>query len=269
MDTVEAVIATIRDDRRSGSSALLARGVELLQRIAADRAGLVEAAAQLCRAQPAMAGFRTLAGLVGRTADPTAALERFALQIARAPSAIARNALSVLRLRKGCGPLRVVTCSASQAVEAALVAAGAEFDLVVCCAEGRPHLEGRDLARRLAAAGLAVEFYTDAAIGAAIPSAEAVLIGADAIGPEGFINKVGTAALCGLARSAGVPVYVLAGREKALGAGELASLQLGGGPPDEVWSDPPMGVSARNPYFEYVRMTSVSAVISDTAVANI
>ncbi len=269
MRTVEAAIAAIGEDRRSGSSALLGRGVEVLRAVAADRAAVEEAARELCRAQPAMAGFRTLAALVRSARDPAAALDRFALQIARAPAAIARNAVGALRLRKGTGPLRLVTCSASQAVQTAILAAAPYFDVVACCAEGRPQMEGRDLAERLAAAGITVEFYTDAAIGTAVPSAEAVLVGADAVGPASFINKVGTAALCALARSSGVPVYVLAGREKALSSKEFAALDLSSGAADEVWADRPARVFAQNPYFESIPLSHVSALINDGGMINL
>lgn len=267
MDTVEAAIAAIGEDRRSGASALLGRGVELLRRISGDRAAVGEAAEALCRAQPAMAGFRTLAAVVRSAPDPAAAIDRFLQQVARAPQAIARNAVAVLQLRRG-GPLSLVTVSASQAVEASILAAAAHLDLVACCAEGRPQMEGRDLARRLAGR-VAVEVYTDAAIGSALRSADALLVGADAVGPDEFVNKVGTGALCALAQSYGVPVFVLAGREKILGADDFAALELSGGPPAEVWADPPPDVTVQNPYFELISLRYVSALITDTNTVNI
>lgn len=266
MDTVAAAIAAIAQDRRSGSSALLARGVDLLRRIAEDRASLEDAAARLCRAQPAMAGFRTLAAVVRTSEDPASSIARFARQISRAPASIARNAVGILRLRTRGGPLRLVTLSASQAVETTIAAAAEELTVVACCAEGRPQLEGRDLAGRLAARGLRVEVYTDAAIGVALESAEALLVGADAVGPDRFINKVGTAALCALAGVVGVPVYVLAGREKVLAREDFAALERGGGDPDEVWSDAPAGVAALNPYFEEAPRSLASALVTDSGV---
>ena len=197
---------------------------------------------------------------------PAFAAPSFARQIARAPASIARNAVGILRLRTRGGPLRLVTLSASQAVETTIAAVAEGLTVVACCAEGRPQLEGRDLAGRLAARGLRVEVYTDAAIGVALESAEALLVGADAVGPDRFINKVGTAALCALAGVVGVPVYVLAGREKVLAREDLAALERGGGPPDEVWRDAPAGVTALNPYFEEVPRSLASALITDSGV---
>ena len=92
--------------------------------------------------------------------------------------------------------------------------------------ESRPAREGLELARRLADAGIAVELFSDAAISSAVPASDAVIVGADAVGPGFFVNKVGTGALCALAHVLGVPVYALAGREKILNEPTSAKLAL-------------------------------------------
>ncbi len=135
--------------------------------------------------------------------------------------------------------------------------------MTLCCAESRPKLEGRDLARRLAADGIAVELFTDAAITLALDAADAVLVGADAVTPEFLINKVGTAGLCAMASVRGVPVYALAGREKALSATEAARLQHPDAAASEVWNAPPAGVRVRNAYFERVPVSLVAMIVSD------
>ena len=43
----------------------------------------------------------------------------------------------------------------------------------------------------------------------------------------------------------GVPVYVVAGREKFIESPLDDLLQLGSGPPDEVWNEAPNGVTGR------------------------
>ncbi|HXF37786.1 MAG TPA: hypothetical protein VNO17_11505, partial [Actinomycetota bacterium] len=48
------------------------------------------------------------------------------------------------------------------------------------------------------------------------PGAEAALFGADAIGPGGVVNKVGTLALCRAARRAGIRTICVAGGTKLL-----------------------------------------------------
>ena len=259
-------IAAIAADARSGATALLARALVVLREAANNRETLDRAAEALCRAQPGMAGLRVAAAVASRASDPAAALEAFAARTARAPGAIARHAVALLKLRRRSGPLRIVTCSRSHIVERTIRALAADTAVDVCCAEGRPALEGRDLAASLAQAGIPVTLYTDAGIGAAIPSAEAFLAGADAIGPDAFINKVGTGALAALGAAEGIPTYVLAGREKVVPVHVFNELALSGGATSDVWRDAPPGVRPANPYFERIRNSVVSGFVLDVGV---
>jgi translation initiation factor 2B subunit (eIF-2B alpha/beta/delta family) len=267
-EVIAAEIAAIGADTRSGATALLIRALEVLRRAASDPADLDSAARELCRVQPAMAGLRT-AATIARGPDAAAALGRFRIQVARASHAIARHAVGVLTLRRAEGACRIVTCSASAAVQAVVVALAERIDVALACAEGRPRLEGLDLAARLAQRGIPVEVYTDAGIGTALDRADALLVGADAVGPSAFINKVGTHALCALASSMGTPAYVLAGREKILSAEHFAELTLNVGPPGEVWDLPPKGVAVGNPYFERIPLSLVQMIITDGGVRHI
>jgi translation initiation factor 2B subunit (eIF-2B alpha/beta/delta family) len=261
-------IAAIGADSRSGATAILSRAVAVLRAAASDRQTLEAAAHALCRAQPSMAGLRVAASVALRAADPAPALDAFAARTARAPRVIARLTVGLLKLRRTGGPLCIVTCSRSTAVEQALVALARERDveIEVCCAESRPALEGRALAESLAGAGIHVRVYTDAGVGAAMRGAEAFLAGADAVGPDAFINKVGTGALAALASVEGVPTYVLAGREKFVGADVFARLTQPGGASEEVWSGAPAAVDVSNPYFELIRNVSVAAFVTDAGV---
>ncbi len=247
---------------------MLGRGLQLLR--AAAEAGpdaLAAAANELVRAQPAMAGLRTAAALAVAAADPSAAIDGFATRTERAPAQIARHAVALLALRSSrTGPLHIVTCSKSRPVEEAIRLAARDHALLVSCAESRPAKEGRDLARGLADTHIPVDFYGDAAISAVVPSADAVLVGADALGDGAFINKVGTGALCALATSSGVPAYVLAGREKILPGDVFRTLTLRGGSPYEVWRDPGPGIQVKNPYFELVPFSYVAAVVTEGGV---
>jgi translation initiation factor 2B subunit (eIF-2B alpha/beta/delta family) len=215
-----------------------------------------------------MAGPLALEAVVNRDDDPAAAIHRFQEQVRRAPAAIGRHAAAVLLLRpepEPLGPpvLRLVTCSSSRAVEAAVLTVAKEADVTVCCAESRPKCEGLGIAGRLAGAGVAVELFSDAGISACVPGADAVLVGADVVGPDFFINKVGTAALCALANAVGVPVYGLAGREKLRGGSDVSRLVFVEGPPGELVESPPAGVVVRNPYFERIPLSLLSLLITD------
>lgn len=86
--------------------------------------------------------------------------------------------------------VRVLTTSYSSTLLAAMsAAAGSLGDVIVC--EGRPLCEGVAFARALAAAGAArVTVITDAQAGAFVGGVDLVLLGADALGPGGAVNKV-------------------------------------------------------------------------------
>lgn len=217
--TIDEHVRRIADDRVSGATALVLAGIEVLLAAPRDRTQLLEVAERLQRAQPLMAGFLTLRALLERSKDPASDLEMMARRIRRAPSAIARLAVPLIRLRPADShPLRVITCSRSQIVETTLVALAAEEPLQVRCAESRPGGEGSGLARALADRGIDARLYEDTAIGTTVPGADAVVVGADAVSSRGFINKAGTAGLAALARFHGVPVYVLTGRERVIPA---------------------------------------------------
>jgi len=258
-------IAALARDRESGATALTGRAIALLRR-AASRDAVEEIAAALCRAQPSMAGFHTVARIALEADDLRLALDRLAGRLARAPAAVARYAADLILLGRTDANVRIVTCSRSAMVEAALLAIAGRVRLVVCCAEGRPALEGRALAESLATRGIAVELYTDAGISSAVGSADAGLVGADAVSAARFINKVGTGAVCALAAGSGVPTYVLTGREKILSAELLEQLPLRQGDPDEVTSGAAAGIVVRNPYFEMISTDWLSGIVTDGGV---
>jgi translation initiation factor 2B subunit (eIF-2B alpha/beta/delta family) len=260
-------IRTIASDSRSSATELLGRGLQLL-RTAADAGpdALAEVANELVRAQPAMAGLRTAAALALGTPEPAAALDAFTTRVERVPAQIARHAVGLLALRTTSGPLHIVTCSKSRPVEETIRLAAREQPLLVSCAESRPAKEGRSLARALADAQIQVDLYSDAAISAVTPTADVVLVGADALCSTSFINKVGTGALCALAAAARVPAYVLVGREKILPDDVFGTLTLRGGSPHEVWREPGVGVHVRNPYFEVIPLSWIAAIVTDAGV---
>lgn len=74
--------------------------------------------------------------------------------------------------------------------------------------EGRPLGEGIRLARELRSAGIAVTFITEAQMALFVQEADAVVVGADTVLPEGdLINKIGTRLLALAARDAEVPFF--------------------------------------------------------------
>src|SRR6185503_7979956 len=163
-------------------------------------------------------------------------------------------------------PLHLVSISCSGSVVVAVKAIQAARTVRVSCSESRPALEGRRLAAELVAAGIAVTYFSDAAIADALGSADAVLVGADAIAATWLLNKTGTRMLAAAATQQGVPVYVVASRDKFVGQELAARLVIRSGDPAEVWDSAPRGVDVRNPYFELIPLDLVTAVISDVGI---
>ncbi|HWP99933.1 MAG TPA: hypothetical protein VNK92_05645 [Vicinamibacterales bacterium] len=274
-------IARIAADTRASASALLPRVLPLLQEARTQgRALLEETARALCRAQPAMANLWNAAA-AALDPDPRV-LETFAERARRAPRAIARHVAGLLGderpespgapspadrpgSRRDASPLRIVTLSSSGVVRAALLALAARVPVRVSCAESRPGGEGREEAAALAAAGLEVEFLPDAALGLALAEAQAALLGADAVAPDWFTNKVGSGLLAAAATVGGTPVYVLAGSEKLV-ARELAALMSLPEAADSVWPEAPPQVRVRAPLFERVPWDRVAALVTEAGV---
>jgi translation initiation factor 2B subunit (eIF-2B alpha/beta/delta family) len=164
------------------------------------------------------------------------------------------------------GALQVVTLSYSSSVLAVLSALQKTRPIAVSASESRPALEGRRLAIELATGGVPVTIFSDSAIAHALDSADVVMVGADAVAPAWFLNKSGTRMLAAAAAQCGVPVYVIATRDKFVGRQIADGLVIRSGGASEIWDDAPPAVEVRNPYFELTSLDLVTAVISDVGI---
>lgn len=222
-------------------------------------------ASMLLSAQPGMAPFYHLAGMLLMAAedaageDPTVRLREAPLHFARDLKAQARESARLASDLVADGET-VVTYSRSGSVLAVLRAA-AELGKVwtLRVSEARPRAEGRSVARAALALGHRVEFFTDAGLFGAVEGAAGVLVGADAIGESRFRNKVGTAGLAHVARGAGVPFYVVADPFKILP--ERFWLPELPKPAREVWRARAKGLAVINLYFESVPLALGSGVV--------
>jgi translation initiation factor eIF-2B subunit delta len=263
----ERRVAELAADRESGSSEILAWAIELLRDRLAEREDVVECANALCRAQPTMAPVWNAARAATAAINDAEIFERFAQRVARAPQAVVRFAADVLTTGLAAGaPIRLASLSYSSSVAKVAEAIVKERPVEFAGTEGRPVFEGRTLAARLAAAGCRVRFFTDAAIGHALDGCDAVIVGADAVSAQWFVNKSGTRLLAAAAAHCGVPVYVLAGREKFVTADVEKHLEIVEGNLDEVWPDAPATISIRNPYFERTPLELVAGVVTDVGM---
>ena len=266
----EATFMAIAADRESGAAELAERGLDLAAAVAAAAPSAAEARARaaavalrLAEVRPAMAplgnwaaAFHSdLVAALGRGETPADAARSVRAEVGgrkravvEAVVATAREALAEARV--------VVTLGYSSTVAESLAALPGCRAVV---AEARPGLEGRHLCQRLLAGGGFVTCITDAALALAAADADAVIIGADAIAPDGSaVNKTGSRLAALAAADARIPFYVLADGFK---------LDLRGHPtvevmaPGEVWPEHPE--LCRNVPFETVPARLITAHLTD------
>jgi translation initiation factor eIF-2B subunit delta len=254
-------IDRVAANRESGAAELLTDVLAILTDALRTGQPMRPIARAVCRAQPAMAPLWNAALLAAAPENAADRLERFARRAARAQPAIDRFAATALE-----SAAHLVTLSSSSTVARVFDALRHQQPIRVSCSESRPGCEGRRLATRLSAAGIAVTCYADAALGHALDTADAVVVGADAVAARWFMNKSGTHMLAAMAAQQGVPLYVVAGRDKLVPAAIAARLEGRSGAPAEVWDAPPTGVDVANPYFESTPIELVTGIISDAGV---
>lgn len=262
-----ARVATIGSNNRSGAAAIATDAVGILEdAIRADASVVPAVATALCAAQPAMASVWNAAALAIRP-DSSEALSRYGQLLGRSPAAIARVAVGVLLAgHETRQPFSVVTVSASASVLECLLLLARKCRLRVLCAEGRPLFEGRELAARLASEGIETTVCTDAAVTSVGTHAQTVLVGADAVTSDWFLNKCGTHQVVEVATTHGIPAYVVAGRDKFVHPVLAPLLTLSGGVDTEVWRQHPPGVAVVNPYFERVPVSALAGVVTDVGL---
>ena len=258
-------LTSLENDRESGASAILADTIRILSAARAASKPLAPLARAICRAQPSMAPLWNAAVAALAAEQQPHRFDRFVQRVARSPAALARFAVECFAGDTG-DSLRLVTISNSGTVWTVIDAVRQRRDVQVACSESRPAAEGLGFARRLAAAGVTVTLFGDAAIGHALSSCDAVVVGADAVTPEWFLNKSGTHLLAAAAAQQGVPVYVAATRDKFVVREIAARLVVREGAPGEIWDAPPAGIEVRNPYFARTTLDLVTGIISDAGV---
>ncbi len=272
----EELVAPLRADALSGASVLGRTAAVVLRRAAVRlkagsleelRWGLGEVCRQILDAQPAMAPLVTLIRQVMGAVAQAGSLEDGRLAAAHAADSFRQGAEERIRAVVGMGAAvlptggAVATLSSSATVQALLIEEAGPRGISVLCFESRPMNEGRIFASALAEAGVEVRYAVDAAAAKLVGECDAVVLGADSVGDDGIMNKIGSKGLAQAAHAAGVPVYVLADETKMLPVG-FPQILDDDRPGGEVW-DAPHGVEVWNRYFEVTPMEYVTAVVTE------
>lgn len=236
-DRLETELAQIGRDRSAGAATLaretlraLSRGLRSFNRakrpLPASWASRV--AGRLGQMQPAMAAFARYAIDWERLALPNDGQQRRRsantwLTVRRRQLRGELACVAALARRRLPPGARVVTLSRSESVRRALTTLrGRQRPRSVLVLESRPGAEGREMARDLRENGLAARWVLDRRGTEEAGRADVILLGADAIYPDGtVVHKVGTRKLARAAHRAGVPVFVLAGESKMAPLGRV------------------------------------------------
>jgi translation initiation factor 2B subunit (eIF-2B alpha/beta/delta family) len=189
-------------DRRSGAWGVALQAAEALA--ALPRSDLDEAVRALVEGHPSMAPMWRLGSAVLGAPDHREAAAGFARRVLAERDGVAATAASLLRF-----PALVVHSYSST-----VIAAVARTRARALCARSEPGGEGAATAARLHQAGLNAEVLEDHEAVAAASAGTPVVVGADAVGPGGVVNKIRTGVLAGAARSGRGGCYVLAGSSK-------------------------------------------------------
>jgi translation initiation factor eIF-2B subunit delta len=187
--SIEEMLKDIVEDRRSGSSMILKKTLDLLEIV--DKKKRVEIARKIANAHPAMAGLRKLVEV--EMLDVKGMKEKIE-EMNR------KTAENLRELVKG---KSVVTISRSHISEKGLTSAKKVAVLL-----SNPGGEGRDTFRYLRGRSVEALLVDDSAMGYAVKECDLVVVGADTILPEGFVNKVGTLPLALTARHFDKEFYV-------------------------------------------------------------
>jgi len=269
--SAEQILQGIREDKASGAAQLAQKGAQLLLDVLKEGEAeeVRDIGKALIDAQPSMAPmvnlvnhlFAAIESLQDQNAikeKGVAAVQGFLDNLITGAEKIKGYALPLLK-----GKTKVMTHSYSSTCLGVL---GHAKDIEVICPESRPLLEGVRTAKELGAKGIRVWIVVDSAAPSLMGECDAVIVGADAITPEGVVNKIGTYALALAARDNRVPFYVLAGTEKFLPAPFARALRIEERDPKEVTNETIPNSVVENRYFDITPLNLITGVVTQEGV---
>jgi len=136
--------------------------------------------------------------------------------------------------------------------------------------ESRPILEGRIQAVNIHKLGYEVKLISDTGYARHLDRINMILLGADAIFRDYFVNKTGSYNICLAGKNAGIPVYILADSRKFWFSlppehREMQYLE-NKKPGEEIWKDPHPGIDIENFYFEKIPVSWADGFITETEI---
>lgn len=261
---VRGAIKEIQANRDIGSRQLAIAALQALRTVGPDCAGeeLRETCRALALARPMNAAVENAVAAAWsrylETNDCVRAVDETLEEIEASPEQIA------LAARKVVPTGTVMTHSWSSTVIELLSRMKPRRVIV---SEARPFGDGVRVARELVRAGISATFITEAQMALFVHEADAVVVGADTILPEGdFINKIGTRLLALGARDADVPFYSVAETLKVSAPSEPLPFAVQEGKAKEICAE--KWLEVRNVLYEVTPSRLVTAYVTEQGVVD-
>ena len=134
--------------------------------------------------------------------------------------------------------------------------------------ETRPLYQGRITSKELSRLGIPNSHFVDSAMRVALKKCDIAFLGADSITPDlKVVNKIGSEMACEIADRYDIPVYICTDSWKfdpqtIFGFPEIIEYR----PKNEIWNNPPKGITIVNPAFEKINPNLITAIISELGV---
>ena len=190
----QAELNRIIEDNISGSSLIVKRTLDLLVK-SDEKEQVIE---RIVEAHPTMAALKKIRSLIGEREMEEIRNEFLSMDIKTVESG-----------RKLIRDKKWVTISQSHTAEKLLESAA-----YVHVLKSAPGNEGMETFEYLSLHDIETELIEDASMSDAISRSDGVLVGADTLLPDGFVNKIGTLPLALVANYFDKPVYVAAASYK-------------------------------------------------------
>ena len=259
---IKAAVKEIRADRERGARQLALATLEALRAIAPDCPGeeFRECTRALALARPMMAATQNAAAWAWsrylETGDAVGAVDDAIEAIEGSLEGMAAAA------RRAVPTGTVMTYSYSSSVIELLSRVRPRRVIVP---EGRPAGEGLRAARELVGAGISLTLITEAQMALFVQEADAVVVGADTILPEGdLVNKIGTRLLALAARDADVPFYSVTETLKVAAPSQPKPFAAEEGDRKEVSRE--KWLEVRNVYFELTPARLLTAYVTENGL---
>jgi translation initiation factor 2B subunit (eIF-2B alpha/beta/delta family) len=256
---VRTAIKEIQADHESGSRQLALAALRALRSTCDDCAGeeLRETCRALALARPMNAAVENAVAAAWsrylETGDCARSTEETIEAIESAPEEMA------LAARKVIPSGTIMTHSYSSTVMELLTRTKPRRVIVP---EARPFGDGLRVAKKLVRAGVSATLITEAQMALFVHEADAVVVGADTILPEGdFINKIGTRLLALAAKDADVPFYSVAETLKVAAPSEPLPFAPQEGKAKEICHE--KWLEVRNVYYEVTPSRLITAYVTE------